>query len=80
MSDIKAEQLKKNYPQTVMVDAFSRQIKELFFIDNPAYVGENKEAIYEDEVFKKYAAKKKNAYTKPAQGYFSTSEKFGGAH
>jgi len=63
LSDIKAEQLKKNYPQTVMVDAFSRQIKELFFIDNPAYVGENKEAIYEDEVFKKYAAKKKNAYT-----------------
>ena len=63
LNDVKAEQFKSRCPQTMMVDAFSRQVKELFFIDNPVYAGENKAAVDEDAVFKKYAAKKKNAYT-----------------
>ena len=63
LSEDEVSKLKNSYPQIIIVDAFSRQIKELFFIDNLSYVGKEKKAVYADEVFKRYEAKKQNAYT-----------------
>lgn len=37
-----------------IVDAFERQIKELYFIDNPQYIGEDKESIYGSSHFGEY--------------------------
>lgn len=63
LNDAEAKRLKKRFSHIITVDAFSRQIKELFFIDNPQYVGENKETVYTGDIFKKYAVKKQNTYT-----------------
>ena len=63
LSEDEVSKLKNSYPQIIIVDAFSRQIKELFFIDNLSYVGKEKKAVYADEVFKRYEVKKQNAYT-----------------
>jgi tRNA threonylcarbamoyladenosine dehydratase len=60
------EELKKVFeskPHLLLVDAFSRQIKELFFIDNHTFIGEDKEKVYESEEFKRYADKKKKDCT-----------------
>lgn len=46
------------HPETVLVDAFSRQLKELFFIDNIFFIGEDKEKVYLTEDFKNYCVKK----------------------
>lgn len=63
LNDTEAKRLKKRSAHIIAVDALSRQIKELFFIDNPRYANENKEAMYNSSVFKEYAAKKQNVYT-----------------
>lgn len=44
------------------VDAFSRQIKELFFIDNHQYIGTDKKLAYASDDFKKYADSKAGEY------------------
>ncbi|MBI4415072.1 MAG: hypothetical protein HY566_02435, partial [Candidatus Kerfeldbacteria bacterium] len=63
VSDAEVKRLKIRYPWIIIVDAFSRQIRELFFIDNPHYTGKHKKTVYAEEIFKKYAAEKKNIYT-----------------
>ncbi|HEY4522505.1 MAG TPA: ThiF family adenylyltransferase [Candidatus Paceibacterota bacterium] len=45
------------------VDAFERQLKELFFIDNPAFIGKEKASAYAGAEFAAYVAAKGNSYT-----------------
>lgn len=52
------ELFKKNNPNIVKRDAFTRQIKELFFIDNLQFVGKDKEESYQTKEFKEYAETK----------------------
>lgn len=56
------DQLLKDKPYLIFVDAFSRQLKELFFIDNTKYIGEDKEETYKTDDFKRYAESKKEQY------------------
>lgn len=58
------QEAKKTLPEKELtfVDAFSRQIKELFFIDNHSYIGANKEETYKTEDFKKYFDSKKDSF------------------
>lgn len=44
------------------VDAFDRQLKELFFIETPAYIGTDKAEAYASPDFAAYVAKKQDAY------------------
>lgn len=53
--------LSKN-PHVQLVDAFSRQLKELFFIDKNKFIGEDKEKTYRTEEFKNYCLKKANDF------------------
>lgn len=41
-------------PSTFFVDAFERQIKELFLIENPTFIGESKDVIYKSSEFFEY--------------------------
>ena len=52
------ELLKKNY--ICFVDAFSFQMKELFFIKNHEYIGKDKEEVYKSNDFKKFLDKNKD--------------------
>lgn len=54
------EYIKKEYVK--FVDAHSRQVKELFFIENKKYIGVPKEKAFSTEDFKKYAEKKNANY------------------
>jgi molybdopterin/thiamine biosynthesis adenylyltransferase len=54
--------LRASHPELVEVDAFDRQIKELFFIDNRSFIGSPKEESYATEDFKKYASSKEDAF------------------
>lgn len=49
-------------PYLLFVDAFSRQIKELFLIDNIEFIGLDKERVYASNDFKRYAEEKKQDY------------------
>lgn len=49
-------------PYLSFVDAFSRQIKELFLIDNIEFIGLDKEQVYASNDFKQYREKKKQDY------------------
>jgi len=66
-----------------MVDAFSRQLRELFLIDNTRFIGEPKDEVYAAPEFATYAEKQKNNFvyvyypwlnqtvkTVPADDYF----------
>jgi len=53
--------LLKKYPYLNLVDAFSRQIKELFTVDNPIY-RDKKEESYKSKQFKKFYNKNKNNF------------------
>ena len=64
-NDGELKKLIESKPFINIIDAFSRQIKELFFIDNNKFIGEDKEKTYNSDEFKQYAEKKKNDY-----GYF----------
>lgn len=44
------------------VDAFSRQLRELFIIDNHQYIGEDKAKVFATDDFKKYCEQKKNDF------------------
>ena len=58
----KLNSLLEGKPDLVFVDAFSKQLKELFFIDNTKYIGEDKESIYGSDEFKKYADSEDGQY------------------
>ena len=53
--------LKRNL-DICLVNAFDRQIKELFLIKNTHFVGEPKEKIYKTKEFKNFVKEKKNDY------------------
>lgn len=44
------------------VDAFSRQLRELFVIDNHQYIGEDKAKVFATDDFKKYCEQKKDDF------------------
>lgn len=44
------------------VDAFSRQLRELFIIDNHQYIGEDKAKVFATDDFKKYSEQKKDDF------------------
>ncbi len=54
--------LRGAHPEIVEVDAFERQIRELFFIDTHSFIGMSKELVYATEDFKRYASAKKDAF------------------
>lgn len=49
----------QHHPEVVFNDVYPRQLKELFFLDHQAYIGQNKEQVYASEDFKKYSADKR---------------------
>src|SRR3989344_3664433 len=51
-----------NHPNFVMIDAFVRQIKELFFIDNNQFIGFPKEEAYKSQEFLKYSSDKSGSH------------------
>jgi ribosomal protein L7Ae-like RNA K-turn-binding protein len=50
-------------PHTVLVDAFSRQLKELFIIENPIHASEKKIEVFATKEFKKFCDKHANNFT-----------------
>ena len=54
------EFLKKGRPRQV-IDAYPRQLKELYFIENPSFIGSDKEAVYASDHYKEYCASKNNS-------------------
>jgi len=61
-SDTEAAQIRASHPELVEVDAFSRQLKELFFIENHAFIGVPKDEAYATNEFKNYIVAKENAF------------------
>jgi len=45
-----------------VVDAFSRQLKELFFIDNTQFIDQQKDEVYETKDFAEYIQKKEKEF------------------
>jgi molybdopterin/thiamine biosynthesis adenylyltransferase len=60
--ETEVQKLRNSHPELTEVDAFSRQIKELFFIDNHAFIGVPKEDAYASNEFKNYASSKEGAF------------------
>jgi molybdopterin/thiamine biosynthesis adenylyltransferase len=58
----KLKELLVERPYLSFVDAFSRQIKELFLIDNIEFIGLDKERVYASSDFKRYTEEKKQDY------------------
>lgn len=54
--------LKEKFINFQYIDAFERQLKELFFIDNKQYIGTDKETAYQTDDFKKYCESKKDDF------------------
>lgn len=54
--------LREAHPELVEVDAFERQVRELFFMDNRAFIGKPKEKTYATQDFKRYASSKEGAF------------------
>lgn len=57
-----AQKLLKQKTYLVFVDAFTNQLKELFFIENHKYIGESKKEVYKTKDFKNYCKKNKGNY------------------
>lgn len=51
---------RKKHP--IFVDAFTRQLKELFLIENMEFIGQDKKEIYKTEKFKKFNESRKNDF------------------
>jgi molybdopterin/thiamine biosynthesis adenylyltransferase len=54
--------LRDAHPELVETDAFERQIKELFFIDRPSFIGTPKEKAYATPEFTEYASSMEDAF------------------
>jgi len=54
----KGEKLLSERPRPVLIDAFGHQLEELFFIDNPKFIGEDKIKVYKSNDFANYSKKK----------------------
>lgn len=58
----KIKDLLESEKQPIFIDAFERQLKELFFIENTKFTGKDKEETYKTEKFKKFTENKKNDF------------------
>lgn len=56
------ESLRALHLELVEINAFDRQIRELFLLDNHAFIGMPKKEVYATNDFKKYIAAKKDAF------------------
>lgn len=56
------ERLLKEKPFLLMKDIFEGQLKELIFIDQPKFIGQEKKKVYQSQEFKKFIKKKKNDF------------------
>ncbi len=54
--------LRAEHPELIEVDAFERQIQELFFIENHSFIGKSKKETYATDDFKNYASSKEDAF------------------
>lgn len=61
-SDEEVFTLRDAHPELVEVDAFERQLKELFFIENRSFIGIEKVQAYATEEFRQYVESKANNY------------------
>lgn len=59
---VKLQDFLNNNPAVAMVDAFERQLKELFFIENNKFVDVPKDEAYKSLEFKKHINKKANDF------------------
>jgi len=57
----KVERIRRSHPELVEVDAFSRQIRELFLVDNQSSIGLSEAEIASSKEFSHYASLKKDA-------------------
>lgn len=62
VKDGEFESLSKSEKQPVFVDAFDYQLKELFFIENTKFIGEDKKEVYKTEEFKKFVENRKSDF------------------
>lgn len=60
--DASVAEVRRAHPELVEVDAFERQLKELFFIENHSFIGMPKNEVYATDDFKKYASSKEGAF------------------
>lgn len=49
-------------PNMVNVDAFSRQLKEFFFIENTEFIGRDEEEVFKNDKFKEYCKNKEKNF------------------
>jgi hypothetical protein len=49
-------------PEIAFVDAFERQLRELFLIDNPQFIGKDKPQVYQSAAFQHFVKKKENDF------------------
>jgi molybdopterin/thiamine biosynthesis adenylyltransferase len=61
-SEAEIGEIKAKHANHTYIDAFSRQVKELFFIDNHSFIGSDKGQTYQTDEFKKYLEKHKDNY------------------
>lgn len=61
-NDAELRELREKHPELVEVDAFERQLRELFFIENHSFIGMPKESTYATEDFKTYVSMKEYNY------------------
>lgn len=61
-NDKEIQELLKKNPHIIYVDAFSHQIKELFFIKNHKFIGEDKDKVYKDKAFLKFELENSKKY------------------
>ncbi len=51
----------EKHPNIVRVDAYTRQLRELFFIDNEEWIGKDKQEAWSSDAFKKYLVLKQGS-------------------
>lgn len=59
----KYKMFQRKHPDVFVVDAFQRQVKELFLIERPHLANKDKKTLYQSDEFKRYARTKQNSYT-----------------
>jgi molybdopterin/thiamine biosynthesis adenylyltransferase len=57
-----AARVRREHPSVSEVDAFSRQLKELFIIEHPAYIGQPKPEVFATDEFERYVERKASEY------------------
>lgn len=61
-SEKELEKLNKRQCKPVFVNAFSRQVKELFLVENPKFSAMDKKEVYESKEFKNFKKKKESQF------------------